>query len=71
MLPLMTEAMPRTVANRTITICSVHLPAARPAPVPLAARDAHIVLAVRNLDKGHQAAGALTGHIEVRQVDLH
>jgi NAD(P)-dependent dehydrogenase (short-subunit alcohol dehydrogenase family) len=36
----------------------------------LARVGAHVVLAVRNTDKGRAAAGRMSGHVEVRQLDL-
>ena len=36
----------------------------------LARVGAHVILAVRNTDKGEAAAGRMTGQVEVRQVDL-
>ena len=36
----------------------------------LAARGAHVVLAVRNADKGAQAAAAITGDVSVQELDL-
>lgn len=36
----------------------------------LAGRGAHVILAVRDTDKGHAAAASLTGHVEVRRLDL-
>ena len=42
----------------------------RAAAAALAAKGAHVVLAVRNLDKGRAAAAAMTGATEVRELDL-
>ncbi|MGV0740760.1 SDR family NAD(P)-dependent oxidoreductase [Mycolicibacterium sp. XJ870] len=36
----------------------------------LAAKGAHVVLAVRNLDKGKQAAAQISGAVEVQELDL-
>lgn len=36
----------------------------------LARVGAHVILAVRNTDKGQAAAGRMTGHVEVRRLDL-
>jgi NAD(P)-dependent dehydrogenase (short-subunit alcohol dehydrogenase family) len=42
----------------------------RAAASALAAKGAHVVLAVRNLDKGREAAAAMSGSTEVRALDL-
>src|SRR5258705_13684364 len=42
----------------------------RAAAVALAAHGARIILAVRNTDKGQEAAGEMTGEVEVRRLDL-
>ena len=36
----------------------------------LAAKGAHVVIAVRNIDKGKQAAAQLTGEVSVQELDL-
>lgn len=56
--------------GRTVVITGANSGIGRAAARVLAARDARVVLAVRNLDKGHEAAAEMTGHIEVRQLDL-
>jgi NAD(P)-dependent dehydrogenase (short-subunit alcohol dehydrogenase family) len=42
----------------------------RAAASALAAAGAHVVLAVRSTDKGHEAAASMPGETEVRQLDL-
>jgi NAD(P)-dependent dehydrogenase (short-subunit alcohol dehydrogenase family) len=42
----------------------------RAAAVALAAHGARVILAVRNTDKGQEAAGEMTGDVEVRPLDL-
>lgn len=36
----------------------------------LAAKSAHVVLAVRDTDKGAQVAAAITGNVDVQELDL-
>ena len=42
----------------------------RAAAAALAAHGARLILAVRNTDKGHEAAAEMTGDVEVRRLDL-
>jgi NAD(P)-dependent dehydrogenase (short-subunit alcohol dehydrogenase family) len=56
--------------GRTAVVTGSNSGIGRAAAAALAAKGAHVVLAVRSLDKGHAAVGAMTGSTEVRELDL-
>ena len=58
------------MTGRTVFVTGANSGIGRVAARALAARDARVVLAVRNLDKGRAAAAAMTGNVDVRQLDL-
>ena len=57
-------------SGRTAIVTGSNSGIGRAAAAALAAKGAHVVLAVRNLDKGHAAAAAMSGSTEVRELDL-
>jgi NAD(P)-dependent dehydrogenase (short-subunit alcohol dehydrogenase family) len=57
-------------SGRTAIVTGSNSGIGRAAAAALAAKGAHVVLAVRNLDKGHAASAAMTGSTEVRELDL-
>ena len=56
--------------GRTAIVTGSNSGIGRAAAAALAAKGAHVVLAVRNLDKGRAAAAAMSGSTEVRELDL-
>ncbi|GGV01064.1 putative short-chain dehydrogenase/reductase [Actinomadura cremea] len=58
------------MTGRTFVVTGANSGIGRAAARVLAARDARVVLAVRDLDKGRAAAATMTGHVEVRRLDL-
>ncbi|MBE1530576.1 oxidoreductase [Actinomadura algeriensis] len=59
-----------SLTGRTFVVTGANSGIGRVAARVLAARDARVVLAVRDLDKGRAAAAAMTGNVEVRRLDL-
>jgi NAD(P)-dependent dehydrogenase (short-subunit alcohol dehydrogenase family) len=57
-------------SGRTALVTGSNSGIGRAAAAALAAKGAHVVLAVRNLDKGRAASAAMTGSTEVRELDL-
>ncbi|MFV2176404.1 oxidoreductase [Actinomadura sp. LOL_016] len=58
------------MTGRTFVVTGANSGVGRASARVLAARDARVVLAVRDLDKGREAAATMTGHVEVRRLDL-
>ena len=57
-------------SGRTAIVTGSNSGIGRAAAAALAAKGAHVVLAVRNLDKGRAASAAISGVTEVRELDL-
>jgi NAD(P)-dependent dehydrogenase (short-subunit alcohol dehydrogenase family) len=58
------------MTGRTVIITGSNSGIGRAAARSLATANARVVLAVRDLDKGHEAAATMSGKAEVRQLDL-
>ncbi|HEY3503204.1 MAG TPA: oxidoreductase [Actinocatenispora sp.] len=58
------------LTGRTAVVTGANSGIGRVAARALAARDAHVVLAVRDVDKGRAAAATMRGHVDVRRLDL-
>ncbi|MFI9558297.1 oxidoreductase [Nonomuraea endophytica] len=59
-----------SMAGRTVVVTGANSGIGRTAAHVLAAKDARVVLAVRDVGKGRAAAAGMTGRVEVRQLDL-
>jgi NAD(P)-dependent dehydrogenase (short-subunit alcohol dehydrogenase family) len=64
-----TEDIP-DLTGRTVIVTGANSGIGRAAATALAAHNARVVLAVRNTEKGKEAAGQMPGSTEVRQLDL-
>ena len=58
------------ISGRTVIVTGANSGIGRAAGAALAGAGAHVVLAVRNTDKGEAAAAAMPGKTEVRRLDL-
>jgi len=58
------------IAGRTVIVTGANSGIGRAAAHALAAANAHVVLAVRDLDKGRAAAATMSGETQVRRLDL-
>ena len=58
------------MTGRTVVVTGANSGIGRAAAHAFAARDARVVLAVRDPAKGHRAAATMTGDVEVRRLDL-
>jgi NAD(P)-dependent dehydrogenase (short-subunit alcohol dehydrogenase family) len=58
------------MVGRTVVVTGANSGIGRAAARALTAKDARVVLAVRDLEKGRSASAAMTGDIEVRRLDL-
>lgn len=60
----------RPQAGRTVIVTGANSGVGRVTAATLAAKGARVVLAVRDVDRGRQAAAQMTGEVEVRRLDL-
>src|SRR5271154_1121939 len=58
------------MSGRRVIVTGANSGIGRAAAAALAGAGAHVVLAVRSLDKGQAAAATMPGETEVRQLDL-
>src|ERR1700690_1356538 len=58
------------MSGRNVIVTGANSGIGRAAASALAGAGAHVVLAVRNIDKGHAPAAGMPGDTEVRQLDL-
>ncbi|WP_116201389.1 oxidoreductase [Amycolatopsis circi] len=64
------DLLPENQTGRTAVITGANSGLGRATAAALAAKGARVVLAVRNLRSGREAAAELSGDVEVRQLDL-
>ncbi|MCV7380831.1 oxidoreductase [Mycobacterium alsense] len=69
-MPGWTAADLPSFAGRTVIVTGANAGLGEVTARELARVGARVVLAVRNTAKGHAAAGRMTGHVEVRELDL-
>lgn len=69
-MPDWTAAELPSFAGRTVVVTGANAGLGEVTARELAHRGAHVILAVRNTDKGEAAAGRMTGDVEVRHLDL-
>ena len=60
----------RSQTGRTVIVTGANSGVGRVTAATLAAKGARVVLAVRDMDRGRQAAAQMTGEVEVRRLDL-
>ncbi|MCY7325821.1 MAG: SDR family NAD(P)-dependent oxidoreductase, partial [Microbacteriaceae bacterium] len=68
--PTWTTADLPELAGRTVIVTGGNSGIGFEAARALAGRGAHVVLAVRDPERGADAAGAIAGSVEVRRLDL-
>lgn len=69
-MPDWTAADLPSFTGRTVVVTGANAGLGEVTARELAHRGAHVILAVRNTDKGEAAAGRMTGDVEVRHLDL-